>query len=277
MSQTRRENRTARREARSDRNRTRKAQMLSKQLQALQFDQMTAAAGPSRKRWTSHDLKQIKPMNNTQEDMMCQFISGRNIVAKGSAGTGKTFIGVWLAMNEVLSSATQVDKVIIVRSAVPSREIGHLPGTIEEKTEIYEAPYADMFHDLFGYAASYKDMKEAGLVEFLTTSFIRGLTWDNAVVVVDECQNMTFHELNSIMTRLGKNSRIILAGDLPQKDLVKKGDVSGMEKLLKVVNRMGGFDTINFTRHDIVRSSFVKSWITAVEDVEAAEPPIHLQ
>jgi phosphate starvation-inducible protein PhoH len=222
--------------------------------------------GPRRKTWTRHDLRNIRPLTPTQEDMFHAFFNGNNICAHGTAGTGKSFVALFLALSELLSKQT-ADRIIIVRSAVPSREVGFLPGTLEEKTAIYELPYIDIFRQLLGKASSYADMKEAGLVEFVTTSFIRGMTWDNAIVVVDEGQNMRFDEINTIMTRLGENSRIIFTGDLVQTDLrARKTDVSGMADFLTVIKGMSEFADISFSRYDIVRGPLVKSWICACED-----------
>lgn len=226
-------------------------------------------SGTKRKTWTRHDLKTIKPITPPLRDMYEAFFEGANIAAHGSAGTGKTLAAIWLAMNEILNPDTEAERLIIVRSSVPSREIGFLPGTEQEKMAVYERPYQDIMKDLFGRQSTYEDMKEAGVVEFMSSSFIRGVTWDNAIVVVDEGQNMTFEEINTIMTRLGKNSRVIFAGDLPQKDLKKKGDETGFPKALRVMERTGNFAMVQFTRFDILRSGFVKAWITAVEDDDA--------
>lgn len=180
--------------------------------------------------------------------------------------THNTFIGLYLALCDILSNETDRRHIIIVRSAVPTRDLGFTPGTLEEKAALYEAPYASMFAELIGRSSTYQDMKEAEIVDFQTTSYIRGVTWDNAVIVVDECQSMTFHELNTIMTRLGQHSRIILCGDLPQTDLRKKTEVTGMDKMLRIASKMRGFTNVTFTKHDIVRSEFVKQWITACEE-----------
>jgi len=225
--------------------------------------------GPKRKTWSLHDLKSIRPLNQSQAEMFHEFARGQSLCAIGSAGTGKTMISLYLALNQLLDPESGIDRITIVRSVVPTREVGHLPGTLEEKTAVYEVPYRDLLQELVGRVSTYDDMKEAGYIDFCTTSFIRGVTWDNTVVVVDECQNMTFHEINSIMTRVGKNSRILLAGDVRQTDLNKKGDDSGLKRALQVVGAMDEFSTIEFTRDDIVRSDFVKSWIIASEDVES--------
>lgn len=235
--------------------------------QALVANGKAYREGPRRKTWTRHDLKHIKPLTPPQREMLHDYIEGRNVIAHGSAGTGKTFIALYLALNDVLSPDTEVDRIIIVRSAVPTREVGFTPGTLEEKAAIYEAPYGPMFAELLGRKNTYDDMKDTGLVDFQTTSFIRGVTWDNAVVVVDEVQSMTFHEINTIMTRLGNNSRIIVCGDLPQTDLRKKHEVTGMDKMLRIAERMENrFSSVKFTQQDIVRGEFVKAWICASEE-----------
>lgn len=223
--------------------------------------------GPKRKRWTMHDLKTITALTPNQEEMIHDFISGKHICAHGSAGTGKTFVALYLALNELLRSDTDTNRIVIVRSAVQTRDLGFMPGTLEEKTALYELPYDLIVGDLIGRSATYDDMKKAGLIEFCTTSFVRGLTWDNAIVIVDEVQNMNFHEINSVMTRLGEGSRIILVGDLVQTDLRRsKHDTTGIEQLIKIAGRMPQFTVIGFTQHDIVRSEFVKSWIVACEE-----------
>lgn len=235
---------------------------------ALLANGQAREAGPTkRKTWAARDLKSIEALTPPQTEMIHDYLGGQNIFAGGSAGTGKTFVALYLALQDVLDPSTEVDKIILVRSVVATRDVGHLPGTLEEKTQIYERPYKDIFHDLMGRASTYQDMKDAGMVTFDTTSFIRGMTFDNAVIVVDEGQNMTFHEINSIMTRLGTDSRIIFVGDLIQTDLRKhRSDVSGMEDALKVAERINKFTTVRFTKHDIVRSEFVKSWIIAAEE-----------
>lgn len=226
--------------------------------------------GPRRKTWSIHDLKIISPLTPVQHDFFQDFISGKNICGHGSAGTGKTFIAIYLALNEILRKDTPHKQIIIIRSAVSTRDLGFMPGTLEEKTALYEAPYKDMFVELLGRYSSYDDMKEAGKVEFCTTSFVRGLTWDNAIVIIDESQNMTFHEINSIMTRVGVNTRIIVVGDSIQSDLdhkARKQDSSGLKEFIKVVLTMKEFSVLKFTKNDIVRSEFVKSWIVACEEL----------
>lgn len=218
-------------------------------------------------KYTIHDLISLKALNEAQAIMIRSYFEGNHIIADGSAGTGKTFLSMWLALNSILSKDEHQDKIILVRSAVPSREIGFLPGSAEEKLEPYELPYKDIFAHVLDKYSAYDDLKASHKVSFMPTSFIRGLTWDNAIIIIDELQNLTFHEINSILTRVGTNSRIIACGDYQQSDLNhKKYDTTGIKDFLTVAKNMKEFDIVSFTKYDIVRSDFVKSWICAMED-----------
>jgi phosphate starvation-inducible protein PhoH len=235
--------------------------------QALYLNGKAVQEGPRRKHWSRHDLKHIRPLTPTQEEMFQDFFNGNNIVAHGSAGTGKSYIALFLALNEYLKVDSTIERIIIVRSAVPTREIGFLPGTLTEKVALYELPYKDIFADLMGRYSTYEDMKEAGIVQFCTTSFIRGLTWDNTIVVVDEAQNMTWGEFDSIITRLGENSRFIICGDHSHQCDLKKGEreMSCFGNLLKLAGKLPNVSALLFTPNDIVRSTFVKQWIVERE------------
>lgn len=223
--------------------------------------------GPKVKKFTLHDLKSITPLTAGQQILFESFFNGNHIVANGSAGTGKSFSAVYLALTEVLRGDTPQTKIIIVRSAVETRSIGALPGDINEKLSPYEEPYKDIFAVLLKKHNAYDNMKESGVVKFMSTSFVRGLTWDNAIVLMDEVQSMTFHEINSVITRLGDNSKLIICGDVAQNDLItKKNDQSGYGRMLQIISKMPEFDIVTFTRNDIVRSGLVKSWICASED-----------
>jgi phosphate starvation-inducible protein PhoH and related proteins len=140
--------------------------------------------------------------------------------------------------------------------------------TMDEKIEVYETPYRDMFSFLFGgMPTCYNNFKDRNKVHFMPTSFLRGQTWDNAIVVIDEAQNMNFHEINTVMTRIGHNSKVIIVGDSKQTDLYKTSrDSSYMTELERVLRNNKFFDIIHFNKHDIVRSDFVKSWIECIED-----------
>lgn len=223
--------------------------------------------GPKRKNYTIHNLKSIKGKTIPQNSMIESYFTGNNIITIGSAGTGKTYISLWLALNSILSNESEQDTLVIVRSAVPTRDIGFLPGSAEEKLEAYENPYKDIFNDLLG-PGSYDTLKSQGKVKFVSTSFLRGLTWDNSVIFIDEIQSCTLHELNTVMTRCGDSSRIIAIGDTVQNDLIyKKNDQSGIKEFLEIARLIDEMDVITFSKHDIVRSRFVKAWLTAYEDI----------
>lgn len=221
--------------------------------------------GPQRKKFSTHDLKVIKPLTTSQKMMFESFFMGNHIVAAGSAGTGKSFCALYLALNDLLSKDTNYEKIIIVRSIVQVSDIGFLPGSIEDKIAPYEMPYQDIVKDLIKSSHAYDTLKENYQLEFLPTSFIRGLTWDNAIVIFDEIQNAQDHEINSVFTRIGNNSKMIVCGDKEQNDLLnrKYGMTSGYDRFINTVQKMESVDVINFTEADIVRSDFVKEWIVA--------------
>jgi len=212
-------------------------------------------------------MREIRPMTNTQSDMFDSYKEGYNIAAVGSAGTGKTMCAMYLALNDVLKKGGY-EKVIIVRSAVQTREQGFMPGSKAEKEALYSVPYSDIVNDLFGRKDAYKILEGKGMIEFMTSSFVRGLTFDNAIIIVDECQSMTYHELDTIITRVGEGSKIVFCGDTRQNDLEisrNRSDVSGLAEFLNVISRIKSFETIKFTSADIVRSGLVKEYILAKE------------
>lgn len=237
--------------------------------QSLENKYPLGVEGPQvRKKWTKHDMRIITPLTDNQKVMFDSYYNEYDICAFGSAGTGKSFIGCYLGISDVLDPKQPHQQVIIVRSAVASRDVGFMPGSLEEKTAYYEMPYRDIFTELFSRSSTYDDMKAAGLVKFMPTSFIRGVTWDNAIVIIDEAQNMTEQEINTVMTRIGDNTRVIICGDVRQNDLLKNSrDQTGMPRLLRTLNYMDNFTKIEFTRDDICRSEFVKKWIIATEQV----------
>jgi phosphate starvation-inducible PhoH-like protein len=203
-------------------------------------------------------LKTISPLNPRQEQLLR---SNRNLVLSGFAGTGKTFLSSYIAYSDVFDG--KYDKIVYMRSAVPTRNIGFLPGNEKEKVEVYEAPYIDIATELLGRGDAYEILKKKSIIHFMSTSFIRGVTLRNAVIIVDETQNMTYHELDSLITRLGDNCRVIFCGDIRQSDLYK----NGFEDFYKVIRSMNEFDFIEFEKEDIVRSELVKSYIIKKDEV----------
>jgi phosphate starvation-inducible PhoH-like protein len=212
-------------------------------------------------------MKRIQPKTENQKNMFDSYYAGKMIAALGSAGSGKTFVAMYLALQEVLDS-NEYQQIIIVRSAVQTREQGFMPGSLKEKEAYYETPYIDITNDLFDRGDAYQILKQKGQLKFMTSSFVRGLTFDNSIIIVDECQSMTDHELSSIITRVGESSKIIFCGDTRQDDLAtskNRADVSGLVKFTKVLKSMKEFDIIEFTTADIVRSGLVKSFLIAKE------------
>jgi phosphate starvation-inducible PhoH-like protein len=193
---------------------------------------------------------------------------GDHLVLAGSAGTGKTFIGMYLALSDVLDKSYEQDKLVIVRSVVPTREMGYLPGSIEEKVDAYTAPYRAIATELFNEKMAYNALEAQGAISFMSTSFIRGQTIDDAIILVDEMQNLTYHELDSIITRVGRNTRIIFSGDYYQSDLNKETDKNGVLDFLNIMEVMNNFTTVEFGWADIVRSDFVRDYIMTKEMVE---------
>lgn len=223
---------------------------------------------------TKFGMKQISPITDNQDRLFESYKQDKNILAIGSAGTGKTYISLYLALKDVMAK-NEYKEIIIVRSSVQSREQGHMPGDAKDKMAHFEAPYIDIVNDLYERGDAYQIMKQKNMVRFMSTSFIRGLTFDNAIILVDECQNMRWDEIRTIMTRVGEGSRIIFCGDTKQDDLASsknRMDVSGLRQFKKVIDKMGSqcFDTIEFTVNDIVRSGIVKEFIIAEEMLEVA-------
>jgi|TARA_B110000908_G_scaffold4164_1_gene5377 phosphate starvation-inducible PhoH-like protein len=211
------------------------------------------------------DLLTVDPMTTGQEEVFKGYKSGDHIVMSGSAGTGKTFTALYLALEEVLDRGNQYSQVVVCRSIVPTREIGFLPGTLEEKMDAYTAPYKTICAELFDDSEAYSKLAENGSIEFISTSHIRGTTINDAVIVVDEMQNLTFHELDSIITRVGQNCKIIFCGDYYQSDFVKDGDKKGIIRFMDILEMMKGFTVVEFTWKDIVRSDFVRDYIMTKE------------
>ena len=210
---------------------------------------------------TGLKLKSIEPRTVNQVKTFDEYQKDKHLLLQGVAGTGKTFISIYLALQEILSNYSDKRKLVIVRSVVPTRDMGFLPGNQKEKQKAYELPYTAIFNELFGRGDAYDYLKGRGVVDFISTSFIRGTTMSDSIVLVDECQNLTFHELDSIITRVGENCKIVFAGDFRQSDLERDYERRGILDFMKVIRSIPGFATIQFEEYDIVRSELVKSYI----------------
>jgi len=214
-----------------------------------------------------HNLISIKPVTDNQKVAFNAYKDKKNLFLYGAAGTGKTFVSLYLAFKDVLNPETPYECVYLVRSAVPTREIGFLPGDEEDKTALFQVPYQNMVQFMFeqpneqAFNMLYDRLKNQGSLMFMTTSFLRGITLDNAVIIVDESQNLNFHELDTIMTRVGQDSKIMFCGDFFQTDLQKNIEKEGMQTFLNIISNMEEFATVEFTIGDIVRSGLVRSYL----------------
>jgi phosphate starvation-inducible protein PhoH and related proteins len=210
-------------------------------------------------------LMTVEPMTTNQEVVFTAWDEGNHIVMSGTAGSGKTFLGLYLALEDVLDKGNEWQKVVVCRSVVPTREIGFLPGTLEEKIEAYTGPYRQICTELFDDKEAYDKLVKQGVVEFVSTSHIRGTTFNDTIIVVDEMQNLTFHELDSIITRVGQNCKIIFCGDYYQSDFTKTGDKQGILQFMEILELMKRFTVVEFGWADIVRSDFVRDYIMTKE------------
>ena len=214
-------------------------------------------------------LVDVTPLTDNQRILFDSYAQHKNIVAYGVAGTGKTFITLYNALKEVLDDGTPYERVYIVRSLVSTREIGFLPGDHEDKSTLYQIPYKHMVKYMFqmpsdaDFEMLYGNLKSQETIKFWSTSFLRGTTLDNAIILVDEFQNLNFHELDSIITRVGENSKICFCGDATQSDLTKTNDRNGIVDFMNILRKMVSFDIIEFDVNDIVRSGLVKEYIVA--------------
>jgi len=211
---------------------------------------------------TKTSMKKVIPITENQRKTFEAFNDEKHLMLHGCAGTGKTFIMIYLAMQAVLSRRVDQQKVYIVRSMLPTRDIGFLPGSQEEKMSVYTEPYYSLFDELFPDIENpYELAKYQDILEFVPTSYIRGITLRDAFIIVDECQNLNFHELDTIITRVGENSRIAFCGDFMQTDLVKQTEQNGIIQFMDIIKTMKSFETVNFTEEDIVRSGLVREYI----------------
>ena len=230
---------------------------------------MTAKQMKRRKPINADLMREIEPLTENQKKLYEVYEKGQNVVAYGAAGTGKTFITLYNALQDVLDERTPFEKIYIVRSLVATREIGFLPGDHEDKSSLYQIPYKNMVKYMFqmpddaSFEMLYGNLKTQGTISFWSTSFIRGTTLDNAIIIVDEFANLNGHELDSIITRVGENSKIMFCGDATQSDLIKTSERNGIIDFMKILRVMPSFDIIEFGIEDVVRSGIVKEYLTA--------------
>ena len=212
-------------------------------------------------------LLDIEPLTDNQRKLFESYDAGKHIVAHGVAGSGKTFLCLFKALQDVLSECTPYEKIYIVRSLVPTREIGFLPGSHDDKASLYQIPYKNMVKYMFqmpsdaDFEMLYGNLKAQETISFWSTSFIRGTTLDNCIIIVDELENLNFHELDSIITRVGENTKILFCGDASQSDLIRQNERNGIVDFMNVLRLMPSFDIIEFEVADVIRSGLIKEYI----------------
>jgi len=212
-------------------------------------------------------LLDIEPLTDNQRKLFESYDAGKHIVAHGVAGSGKTFLCLFKALQDVLSECTPYEKIYIVRSLVPTREIGFLPGSHDDKASLYQIPYKNMVKYMFqmpsdaDFEMLYGNLKAQETISFWSTSFIRGTTLDNCIIIVDELENLNFHELDSIITRVGENTKILFCGDASQSDLIRQNEKNGVVDFMKILRQMPSFDIIEFEVADVIRSGLIKEYI----------------
>ena len=233
---------------------------------------MTAKQMRRKKPINTDLLVDIDPLTDNQKRFFDSYAEEKHLIAYGCAGTGKTFIALYNALQDVLNDNTPYERIYLVRSLVSTREIGFLPGTYEDKSDIYQIPYKNMVKYMFqmptdaDFEMLYANLKAQETIKFWSTSFLRGTTLDNAIVIVDEFQNLNFHELDSIITRVGENTKICFCGDATQSDLQKTNERNGIIDFMRILRAMPSFDVIEFGIDDIVRSGLVKEYLVAKMD-----------
>ena len=230
---------------------------------------LTAKQVKRKKPINSELLLNIEPLTENQRNLFALYDEGKHLVAHGVAGSGKTFLCLFKALQDVLNEYTPYEKIYIVRSLVPTREIGFLPGSHEDKSSLYQIPYKNMVQYMFqmpsdaDFEMLYGNLKSQETISFWSTSFIRGTTLDNCIIIVDELENLNFHELDSIITRVGENTKILFCGDASQSDLVRLNEKNGVIDFMKIIRSMPSFGIVEFGVDDVIRSGLIKEYLIA--------------
>ena len=213
------------------------------------------------KRMNGLSLRDILPKTQAQSDTFDAYNENYNLLLHGCAGTGKTFISLYLALREISQRTSPYKSITVVRSAVPTRDVGFLPDALHQKLEVYELPYRSIINELYGRGDAFEVVKHKDFVNFISTSYVRGVTLKRTIVIVDECENLNFHELDSIITRIGEDCKILFCGDFKQTDFRNDREKQGMHNFMEILSSMQSFDIVQFTQEDIVRSNMVREYI----------------
>jgi predicted ribonuclease YlaK len=210
-------------------------------------------------------LIDFEPFTDNQKKATDAWYEGQHLFLSGSAGTGKTFLALYLALEQVLDPDEECDNIMIIRSIVPTRDIGFLPGNEDEKKKAFIKPYIDICGEICQDASAWNKLITNKMINFESTSFIRGMTFDDSVIVIDEAQNLNGHELDSVITRVGDRCRVIFCGDYYQSDFRNERERDGILSFLEIIETMKDFSVIKFNWSDIVRSDLIREYIMTKE------------
>ncbi len=264
---------------RSGKHMSRAQAQAERKINSVMEDHLARQEGPAKKAWSFHDLQRMPSATSKQKAAMRHWADDVLMLSLlGTAGTAKTYTALRLACEDLVTPSKGIKHIKILRAPVQSAEQGHLPGTLEEKNQPFEGPYPDILAEIFGRPSTYKHMKSSGVLSFESISFLRGMTYRDTIVVLDEVQNCTFEQIHTVVTRLGKNSRLLVTGDTRQIDLSSRyNQVSGIAQFKRVCDHMAGMATatVDFGPEDIVRGDLVRAWILACEKLWAAATTQH--
>lgn len=209
--------------------------------------------------------KPIKPKTHGQKKYIDEIRDKMIVFGIGPAGTGKTYLGMAMAITAFKNN--EVNRIILTRPAIEAGEnLGFLPGDLQSKVDPYLRPLYDALYQIMG-AESYLSNSEKGLIEVAPLAYMRGRTLDNAYIILDEAQNTTPAQMKMFLTRIGFGSKVIITGDLTQKDL-PKGTVSGLDTAIKVLKNIDEVAFVQLTSQDVVRHPLVQKIVKAYEEYE---------
>lgn len=246
---------------------------MARKKKAKQFDTLETVEPQKIKKFHKLDLNHVSALTNNQKKVFNIWnTTDKHLFLSGFAGVGKSFLSIYLALNSILTPESPYDKIVIIRAAVPTRSQGYVPGELSEKEMVYQTPYLTIFDQLFKYKKSFENLKETGKIEFCSTSYLRGITLDNAIIIFDEAASATWHEVKTVLSRVGTNSRVVIIADDHQNDLIyKRNEETGYYRMEKVLQNMESVERISFTLDDVVRSGFCKEFLIA--DYNTSEVP----
>ena len=212
--------------------------------------------------------KPIKPKTLGQKFYVDQIREKMIVFGVGPAGTGKTYLAMAMAINAFKNN--DVNRIILTRPAIEAGEkLGFLPGDLQSKVDPYLRPLYDALYQIMG-AESFAANMEKGLIEVAPLAYMRGRTLDNAYIILDEAQNTTPAQMKMFLTRIGFGSKVIITGDITQKDL-PAGTVSGLDVAMRVLSKVDEIGFVKLTNKDVVRHPLVQKIVKAYEDYETAQ------